>query len=441
MTSSERAEVRQFDIAPLKRQEERSMALIFRVLALVAPLCFAIGWGMDIPAYALWPLTYFALMLVWRFVLRRSADVVGWGGYVLVCVAGILPNISYAAVTLYSMTLPGTGPLVLIVLAVMMGMLVSVSLRVDSVETAMMDRLAIGGLLLAFPVMYFQSTQAFWDSCIIAGATLSTLIMYLYVQRRVARDREQLRQAHTAEVLGKRYEALGQLTGGIAHDFNNILTVILGSTDILRGQLTDQVQHRLLNEVEHATRNGADLTAQLLTFARAQQLSPELTDLTEVLCDEVSLLRRVLSVRHRLDFQMAPDCPMVTADQTGLRAVVMNLVLNARDAMEQGDILLSLRREEVHANELRTNLAHLAPGSYAVISVHDSGHGIAPDDLARVTEPFFSTRPHGTGLGLSMAQRFARQSGGGFDLISKEGMGTRASLWLPETVQREPCDA
>jgi signal transduction histidine kinase len=238
-----------------------------------------------------------------------------------------------------------------------------------------------------------------------------------------ARAEEQLRQSH-------KMQALGQLTGGIAHDFNNLLTVIQGSADILRRPaLSEEKRIRFADAIVQTAGRAAALTSQLLAFARRQPLSPEVVDLNAHIQDMFDLLDRTLGERVTIKLDLAPDLCPIEADPAQLEAAILNVAVNARDAMPDGGILT-----------ISTAQAELDDGRPAVsMMVTDTGDGIAPEVIGRVFEPFFTTKDigRGTGLGLSQVYGFAAQTGGNARLESALGRGTTVTIVLPCTA-REP---
>jgi signal transduction histidine kinase/CheY-like chemotaxis protein len=228
---------------------------------------------------------------------------------------------------------------------------------------------------------------------------------------------EQLRQA-------QKMQALGQLTGGIAHDFNNLLTVIQGSADILRRPGLEEAKRiRFANAIVQTATRAAALTSQLLAFARRQPLQPEVMDLNERVVVMTELLDRALGERVAIRTDLEPGLCPVEADPAQLESAILNIAVNARDAMPDGGTLT-----------IATRAAALADGRRAVaVSVADTGAGIPPEILQHVFEPFFTTKSvgRGTGLGLSQVYGFAAQSGGDARVESELGRGTTVTLILP----------
>jgi len=238
---------------------------------------------------------------------------------------------------------------------------------------------------------------------------------------------EQLRQS-------QKLEAIGQLAGGVAHDFNNLITVILGCSTIVVNELeaSDDVK-AMVGEIQFATERAAALTRQLLAFSRRQVLQPEELDLASVLIPMEKMLRRLIG--EHIHFQLClPNEPVyVRADPAQLEQVILNLVLNARDAMPRGGALtLEIRRTR---QESRVTLLgmDLQPGEYACLAVRDTGFGMSPETKVRIFEPFFTTKGigKGTGLGLSTVYGIVQQSGGGIEVESVEGQGSEFQIYLP----------
>ena len=229
----------------------------------------------------------------------------------------------------------------------------------------------------------------------------------------------------------QRMDAMGQLTAGIAHDFNNLLQGIIGGLDMLAEQSgLDAEGRECLAVAESSARRGADLVRRLLTFSRKQALEPNLIEPHSVLADMRPLLERMLGDRIKLSMRADDSKCVVLADRAQLEDCLLNLALNARDAMPEGGVLeLFIEAVELASEEA----AGLSAGEYVRFTVRDHGVGMAPATLARALEPFFTTKPHGTGtgLGLSMVQGFARQSGGDVRIDSALGQGTTVNLLLP----------
>src|SRR3954468_15187561 len=242
---------------------------------------------------------------------------------------------------------------------------------------------------------------------------------------------EETRQRRTAEAMVKRFqeieateaqvrqaqkmEAIGQLTGGVAHDFNNILTVITGTIEILADAVKDRPQLvGIANMISAAAERGADLTRHLLAFSRRQPLQPRATDVNALVVDAARLLRPTLGEQIEIESMLSPDSAPALIDPSQLSTAILNLALNARDAMaEGGKLTLETRNIVLDEDYARLN-SDVRPGSYVMIAVSDSGTGIPANLLEKVFEPFFTTKDvgKGSGLGLSMVYGFVKQSNG-----------------------------
>ena len=239
---------------------------------------------------------------------------------------------------------------------------------------------------------------------------------------------EKLRQAD-------RLTSLGQLTGGIAHDFNNLLTVASVSLEMAAESAREgRATPDLIDSARSALERGSRLTSQLLSYARRQPLRPEAIDLKKLLPERLELVQRSLGERHRLQLDLT-ETGLVSADPAQLEAALVNLLVNARDAMPLGGEI-SVETRPVTIAPGPASEGELAPGRYAMIAVADRGIGMSPTVKARIFEPFFTTKPpgRGTGLGLSMVLGFAKQSGGHVSVQSEPGSGTVVKLFMP-TVQ------
>ncbi|MEG3086085.1 hybrid sensor histidine kinase/response regulator [Sphingomonas sp. PB4P5] len=244
-----------------------------------------------------------------------------------------------------------------------------------------------------------------------------------------ARERE-LVQAQEALRQSQKLESMGQLTGGVAHDFNNLLTPIIGSLDmLLRRGLGNERERRLIDGALQSAERAKTLVQRLLAFARRQPLQPTPVDLQELIDGMTGLIATTLGPQIEIRTAVA-HIPPVKADPNQLEMAILNLSVNARDAMPEGGVLtIAAVRDSVQGE----HRAGLRPGHYVRLSVADTGSGMDEVTRLRAIEPFFSTKGigKGTGLGLSMAHGLAAQLGGGLDIVSQPGMGTIVELWLP----------
>ncbi|WP_354491573.1 hybrid sensor histidine kinase/response regulator [Mesorhizobium robiniae] len=242
---------------------------------------------------------------------------------------------------------------------------------------------------------------------------------------------ESLDQAREALFHSQKMDAIGKLTGGVAHDFNNLLMAVLGSLALLRKRLpADPQLLRLLDNAVLGAQRGASLTQRMLAFARRQQLDPKPVEIIGLIQGMKELLERSLGSRAIIETKFPLSLNQVMVDESQIELALLNLCVNARDAMpDGGTILISAREESIGQSQD----AGLAPGQYVCLSITDTGEGMDEETLARATEPFFTTKGvgKGTGLGLSMVHGMMEQMGGRLLLRSRKGAGTTAEMWLP----------
>jgi signal transduction histidine kinase len=280
---------------------------------------------------------------------------------------------------------------------------------------------------------------------------LQVLPTRIQLQQAYAALEEETRQRRNAEAMVKRFqeieateaqvrqaqkmEAIGQLTGGVAHDFNNILTVITGSIEILADAVKERADlAQITDMIGAAAQRGADLTQYLLAFARRQPLQPRPTDVNALVIDAARLLRPTLGEHIEIESMLAHDAAPALIDASQLSTAILNLALNARDAMpDGGKLTLETKNVVLDANYAAMN-NDVRPGNYVMIAVSDTGLGIASNMLDKVFEPFFTTKEvgKGSGLGLSMVYGFVKQSNGHIKIYSEEGHGTSVKLYLPQ---------
>ena len=251
----------------------------------------------------------------------------------------------------------------------------------------------------------------------------------------VSLSRDITAQVEREEALHKsqRLEALGQLTGGIAHDFNNLLTIITGNLELLDFEVENDDHRDLIKRANSAALMGGRLTSRLLTFARRRRLEPVLIDLNEQVMSIAELLRRTLGENLAFATLLAPRLWLVRADPSEVENAVLNLAINARDAMPSGGRLVVETRNVVLSEKDLVGETSAKPGEYVRLTVTDTGVGMPPEVLSRAFEPFFTTKAtgKGTGLGLSVLYGFVHQSGGHVRIDSTPGKGTTVTIYLP----------
>jgi signal transduction histidine kinase len=278
-------------------------------------------------------------------------------------------------------------------------------------------------------------TRAYLEAQTGAAKELERLVAERTVdlERANGRLREEIavrERAQAALLQAQKIDALGQLVGGVAHDFNNLLMAVIGNLDLLSRRLGDDAQlRRFLDGAIEGARRGATLTQRLLAFARKQELKAQVTDVRSLVEDMMGLVEGSVGPMVRVEFEAQGIVPAVNVDPNQLEMALLNLAVNARDAMALGGSLkIGLTLEDVRDEQIG-----LKPGRYGVLTVRDSGEGMDAETLAKAVEPFFSTKGvgKGTGLGLSMVFGLAQQSGGALRLESAPSEGTTAKLWLP----------
>jgi PAS domain S-box-containing protein len=248
------------------------------------------------------------------------------------------------------------------------------------------------------------------------------------------RAQEELEQARAALAQSQKMEAIGQLTGGVAHDFNNLLTVITNGLDLLAGPMRDEAQkRRIIESAQRAAERGARLTQQLLAFARRQPLRPEIHDINRLIGGFEAVLRRACP--EPIEVEVTPSSAALAANIDGAQfeTALLNLVVNARDAMPRSGILrISTGSARINAAQAKA-MSGIAPGDYVKVSISDTGEGMSAEVQSRAFEPFFTTKDigKGSGLGLSQVYGFVAQSGGHVAIDSKPGAGTTVTLHLP----------
>lgn len=278
-----------------------------------------------------------------------------------------------------------------------------------------------------------KNGELFWELASIAPVKDEDgqIINFVAVKEDITERKEieeQLRQS-------QKMEAIGQLTGGIAHDFNNLLAIITGNLQLLaeRASGDDAKAREFLDDALWSARRGGELTHRLLAFARKQSLKPTVMDLNEVVRDMTDLLRRTLGANVRVRESLAPDLGKTFADRGELDRALVNLAVNARDAMHSAGTLTLETRNAVLDEDYAEQYTEVTPGQYVLLAVTDTGMGMSPEVMRRVFEPFFTTKEvgQGSGLGLSMVYGFVKQSGGHVSIYSRVGQGTSVKLYLP----------
>jgi PAS domain S-box-containing protein len=274
-------------------------------------------------------------------------------------------------------------------------------------------------------INYKRDGTPFWNGVYIAPVydKAGKLLYFFASQLDITRRRTSEQAFRQAQKM----ESIGQLTAGLAHDFNNLLQVVLGNIENAKGRAADDRQRRSLENAGAAAERGAKLTRQLLAFARKTRLEPKLVDLNALVDGFSEMIETTLGARNELRVSAQRRLPAVNVDPTHLEMALLNVLINARDAMPGGgSVTISTATKQVEANGL-------PGGRYVALEVADTGQGMPPQVLERATEPFFTTKRSGlgTGLGLAMAHGFTQQSGGRLEIESEPGRGTRVRFLFP----------
>jgi signal transduction histidine kinase len=262
------------------------------------------------------------------------------------------------------------------------------------------------------------------------------------LEQRVVSETAERMRAEAALRQAQKMEAIGQLTGGVAHDFNNLLQVISGGLENLRQRLATEGDARLRRSIElaaQAAERAASLTQRLLAFSRQQPLAPEVIDPNRLVGGMSELIRRTIGEAIAMETVLAAGIWRVFADPNQLESALLNLAVNARDAMPHGG-KLTIETANTHFDETYAAAHEVAPGQYVAICVSDTGEGMTPEVIDRVFDPFFTTKPQGqgSGLGLSQVYGFVKQSQGHVKVYSERGAGTTVKIYLPRSTRPEP---
>ncbi|WP_322516331.1 ATP-binding protein [Rhodopseudomonas palustris] len=277
------------------------------------------------------------------------------------------------------------------------------------------------------------SARPLWEA---AGTQTGAVVVF--------RDVTEMRATEHRLHQSQKLEAIGQLTGGVAHDFNNMLTVINGTAEILLDELADRPDLcSIARMIEQAAGRGADLTRQLLAFARRQPLQPRNIDVNAIVLNTQQLLKATIGEHIDVEVRLAHDVDAARVDPSLLSSALLNLAVNARDAMPNGGKLLLETTDVVLDHAYGQQNPDVQPGRYVMIAVSDTGTGISAELRDKVFEPFFTTKSagNGTGLGLSMVYGFVKQSGGHINIYSEEGHGTTIKLYLPRADAEPAADS
>lgn len=386
------------------------------------------GYAFDDNAFLAITALYLLSQAVFLIVLRQSPEFVSPVRAGLVFTMGFLVMSTIMAAAIYCwFGYPGLGH-VLAIMLIFAAMLNSIGLRIREPVASRVEVVTISTamIVLEFGIFWHGAVDDL-QMYMLASAVAGCLVYYLIAFFSVRRAHLALHRKQKQELQSERLKAIGQITGGVAHDFNNLLAIIRGNLELRKellgnGATSDEVDE-LLQEVEKATDRAIETTRDLLSYTRRVPIAAEHVDVAALINGLLPILRRAVPANVDIDFAVPSDPPVVAADPRELENVLLNLVINARDALDGqgGQIVMGI-----------------VPGPEGTIGifVRDTGVGMAPDVLAHATEPYFSTKPQGkgSGMGLAMAHGFAKQNAGDLHLESALGRGTVVTLHLPAAV-------
>lgn len=306
--------------------------------------------------------------------------------------------------------------------------------ELDKIKTALIEKKAVSAQL----INYTKSGQEYCLEIEIAPLINDEgeCTHLVAIERDITERREIENRLRESQKL----EAVGHLTGGVAHDFNNLLTVIIGNTEMMKERTADTELQAMTEMTLSAARLGADLTSRLLAFARRQPLDPKATDLNQLLKNMRALIRRTLPEDIELELVTSPDLGITEIDAGELETALLNLVINARDAMDSGGRLTIETHNVVLDDDYADSHFEVLPGDYVVVCVSDTGKGMDTATINQAFEPFFTTKAEGkgSGLGLSMVFGFTKQSGGHITIYSELNEGTSVKLYFPRAKSVQP---
>ncbi|THH38954.1 hypothetical protein E4Z66_05195 [Aliishimia ponticola] len=427
-----------YDLTGMKKFHRLDRREIQVRLGLLGIMALAVGVWLEQPVFLIHFAIYFVANLAVAWIMRHAPFETSRAGFMTY---GLVASLPMSLIVLSTLTLWASDEPFLQVLAMMLlcSNLFNM-LTVRAVAPILINWDVLWAMLGVICLVAMEAMTHGLSMRVLVFALCCAGMMLYFVNCAgvIVRFRRRLDAARLSEQERSKMEAIGRLTGGVSHDFNNLLTVILGSIELSRLTKEDAEREALLAEAEHAGRRAARLTAQLLSFSRQSVLTPRDVDIANEMRKLRSFLLRILPPSIWVEVVPPPEgLGNVRLDPGKLETVLVNLALNARDAMPDGGTLeLSARDIGIQRSEQVEGL-HLAPGQYVVMQMRDTGEGIAPATLPLVTEPFFTTKTvgEGSGLGLSMVKGFAEQSGGALEIKSRLGEGTIVRLYIPVVEQ------
>lgn len=387
-----------------------------------------------------WLAIHYFLVLSEKYVLHRTAENPSRRIFLTVLFINILISVLFYILAVSVWFMDGLiyqyAAMALLVGAMMHTLLIRSRVWQVVVCHMLMNAIAFVMMSVWFFTADFSGPEQF-SSAVVAGCMLTYFIVLTWEATRLHKDH---RITSKALERSHKMEAIGTFSGGIAHDFNNVLNVVIGNLELARDPDNPYDQKQLLDEARTAALHGAKLTEQLMSLGRSKDAVATHVDVSNVVADARALLQRVLPANIALSVEEDSFLPILFVEESTLHASILNLGLNARDAMEKGGNIVIEARLEPYQQVPRDGViaAPSGPTSYVCVSVEDTGTGIESKNIARVTEPFFSTKGDsgGTGLGLTMVAGFVQRSGGALNIESEKGTGTKVSIFLPVARQQ-----
>ncbi len=417
-----------------------SVEFVVRILVIAAGVIVGSSL-LDMWALVPWFFTYYGLISIEKLVLHRLSDNTSRSAFSILLVLNFCIASVFAFMPVYLWYSPEPvfkfGSLAMLVGATLNAFVIRA--RVWQVLVCYLVPTGSSFIVISLSYYFESGLSAEFISTFIVGCGLTTYLILAGGESYSAHKKheETIARLHQAQKM----EAIGNLTGGIAHDFNNLLSVIMGNLELLRNNSDgNQADGELIERALHATQRGARLTGQMLAYGRRSDLAPELLNVNDILTSSRYMVQRVLPASIHFVVKASTDDWLVLADQSKLETALLNLAINARDAMPEGGTLtISAQRLNV-TDIVPTMNGKLGYGNYIEIIVSDTGHGIDKNIQTQVFEPFFTTKPldQGSGLGLSMVLGFVEQSGGSLQLESTSSKGTQVHLYLPAKIRKTP---
>ncbi|MEL7115890.1 MAG: ATP-binding protein [Pseudomonadota bacterium] len=420
-----------YDISQVKTQEGLTNPEVLGRIALAISAVVIMSFVLDVPTLFAtgWAAVYILTLVLIAVVAAKLPPQVDMLQLSAVIALYLIEVAAFGAMGIWLWAQPGMLLPVGGLLFMVASMLHSVSFPGMAWRRRMINASIVALMMAMFVAVWIAQGEPLRDCATLAAGFALIFCYFAYALYQIAESERRLADQTQRRVEAERTAAVGAITGGVAHDFNNLLTAVMGNLELTRETASWAEQRELIDNAYREARRGADLTADLLSFSRKAVLSPVDVDVNDVITAYKGLIRDTLPSTIEIVLNLTSvELPKLTIDLAKFQTMLLNLVINARDAMPDGGVL-----------EIRTE--RIEDKHCVEITVSDSGVGISNEILPRVTDPFFSTKPvgQGSGLGLSMVRGFVEQSGGVLTIRSDPGAGTRVAACLPYKVS--PVDA